>query len=391
MRPATAIINFIIFLSIFILLYASLHFYFYIKCVKSFRFFELHRLWFIFTLSLLLLSPILLNLFQNYKIGVFGYSLSYLGYLWMAFIFLFFSIQVCFDLLAGLLAFIGSRIHLSIFSIKWFTGHPPVFFLTLFLIFVVLVYGHFEVRSIRIEKISLEFDCMPQEMRKFRIVQISDIHFSIINKKELAEKIVRQINQLEPDLVVCTGDLIDRDLQDEEAVIARLNAVKARYGKYAVTGNHEFYTGIEKATAFTTQAGFKMIRNQVIPVTGWMNLIGVDDPAGRSFHPASYLREDELLKNIPSGKMNILLKHQPIVNPNSRDLFTLQLSGHIHKGQIFPFSLITALLYRYPSGYFELSPKSHLYVSRGTGTWGPPIRFLAPPEITVIEIVNKQP
>ena len=243
----------------------------------------------------------------------------------------------------------------------------------------------------RIEKISLESDLVPQEIQKFRIVQISDIHFSIINKKELAEKIVRQINQLEPDLVVCTGDLIDRGLPNEAAVITRLNAVKTRYGMYAVTGNHEFYTGIEKATAFITQAGFKMIRNQFIPVAGWINLVGVDDPAGRNFPSEIYLQEDEILKNIPSGKMNILLKHQPSVNPNSRDLFTLQLSGHVHKGQIFPFSLITALLYRYHSGYFELSPKSHLYVSRGTGTWGPPIRFLAPPEITVIEIVRKQP
>jgi hypothetical protein len=78
-----------------------------------------------------------------------------------------------------------------------------------------------------------------------------------------------------------------------------------------------------------------------------------------------------------------------MLNANSRDLFTLQLSGHVHKGQIFPFSLITALLYRYPSGYFELSPKSHLYVSKSTDTRGPPIRFLAPPEITVIEIVKK--
>ena len=391
MRPATAITQFIIFLSIFLIFYTSLHFYFYIKCVKSLRFFELHRLWFIFTLSLLLLSPILLNLFQNYNTGFFGYSLSYLGYLWMAFIFLFFSIHICIDLFTGLVVFIGSRIHLSIFPIKWFAGYQLGFFSTLLMIFTVLVYGHFEVRSIRIEKISLESDLIPQEIQKFRIVQISDIHFSIINKKELAEKIVRQINQLEPDLVVCTGDLIDRGLPNEAAVITRLNTIKARYGMYAVTGNHEFYTGIEKATAFITQAGFKMIRNQFIPVAGWINLVGVDDPAGRNFPSEIYLQEDEILKNIPSGKMNILLKHQPIVNPNSRDLFTLQLSGHVHKGQIFPFSLITALLYRYHSGYFELSPKSHLYVSRGTGTWGPPIRFLAPPEITVIEIVRKQP
>lgn len=391
MRSATAIFQFIIFISIFLIGYATLHFYFYIKCVKTLRFFEIHRLGFIVALLFLLFSPVLLNIFNNHRTGFWGYSLSYFGYLWMAFVFLFFSIHLGIDFLTRLVAFLNLRIPLSISSINLFTGRQPVFFSALFLVLTILIYGHFEVRNIRIERIGLVSDLMPPEMAKFRIVQISDLHFSIINKKELAEKIARQINQLEPDLVVCTGDMIDRGLQDETAVLARLNTIRAPYGKFAVTGNHEFYTGIEKATAFITQAGFIMIRNQAHPIADWLHLAGVDDPAGRNFQSALNPQEAEILKNIPSGKMVILLKHQPMVNASSRDLFFLQLSGHIHKGQIFPFSLITALLYRYHSGYFELSSKTHLYVSRGTGSWGPPIRFLSPPEITVIDIINKQP
>jgi hypothetical protein len=269
-------------------------------------------------------------------------------------------------------------------------GNKPAYLLSVFLILGILIYGHFEAKNIRIEKINIPSALVPQGMQNFRIVQISDLHFSIINGKELAAEVVDRINKLNPDVVVCTGDLIDRDLQDEEAVIVLFNKIKTRYGMYAVPGNHEFYTGIDKATAFTTKAGFKMIRNQTMTVADWINLTGVDDPAGRNFNLGSLLPEAEILKNVPSKKFNILLKHQPVLDPKSLGLFDLQLSGHVHKGQIFPFSIVTALLYRYASGYFQLSEQARLYVSRGTGTWGPPIRFLCPPEITVIEIIKKQ-
>jgi uncharacterized protein len=119
----------------------------------------------------------------------------------------------------------------------------------------------------------------------------------------------------------------------------------------------------------------------------WMSIAGLDDPAGRGNAGWKEVPERELLSQIPKSHFALLLKHRPYLDESSRGLFDLQLSGHTHKGQIFPFTLVIKLLYPKDGGRLDLSGGSTLYVSRGTGTWGPPIRFLVPPEVTVIDLV----
>jgi predicted MPP superfamily phosphohydrolase len=118
-----------------------------------------------------------------------------------------------------------------------------------------------------------------------------------------------------------------------------------------------------------------------------MNIVGVDDPAGPGFGSSSR-GERELLAAASNGAFTLFLKHRPGVDEQSVGLFDLQLSGHVHDGQIFPFRLITRLFYPFICGLHYLPGNSMLYVNRGSGTWGPPIRFLAPPEVTVIDIVR---
>jgi predicted MPP superfamily phosphohydrolase len=120
-------------------------------------------------------------------------------------------------------------------------------------------------------------------------------------------------------------------------------------------------------------------------VAGLLNIVGVDDPAAKRFGIDTNPSEAEILGKFSDDKLTILLKHRPMISEKSKGLFDLQLSGHLHKGQVFPFSLITSLLFPYHNGLFKLEGHSYIYVSRGTGTWGPPVRFLSPPEITVIE------
>ena len=120
-----------------------------------------------------------------------------------------------------------------------------------------------------------------------------------------------------------------------------------------------------------------------------MTIVGVDDPAGSGLRKSDGEIERELLGKAPADRFTLLLKHRPDVEKDSAGLFDLQLSGHVHKGQVFPFRLFTRLFYPMYAGFYELSTGSHLYVSRGTGTWGPPIRFLAPPEVTLIELVHE--
>jgi len=264
-------------------------------------------------------------------------------------------------------------------------GNKISFLFAVLLSIGIITYGSFEAKSPKAETLVLKTKKLPPGVNSFRIVQISDIHFSTINGVSLARKIVEKIESLDPDILVSTGDLTDRGLNEKERVIDLFKGLKAPYGKYAATGNHEFYTGINRATEFTESAGFKMLRNEGIEVAGLVNIVGVDDPAAKRFGLDANVSESALLGKFSNKKLTILLKHRPMLSEKSKGLFDLQLSGHLHKGQIFPFSLITSLLFPYHDGLFKLEGHSYLYVSRGTGTWGPPVRFLARPEITLIE------
>jgi predicted MPP superfamily phosphohydrolase len=162
-------------------------------------------------------------------------------------------------------------------------------------------------------------------------------------------------------------------------------------GKYAVTGNHEFISGIEYSTDFITKCGFRLIRNSLVNVRTDLNIAGIDDPTGRRFlKTEKNIHEETFMSGINPGKYTILLKHQPKINKKATRFFDLQLSGHTHGGQIFPFTLAVKLAFPYIYGLYSINDNTTLYVSRGTGTWGPPIRFLAPAEITVITLLPEE-
>ncbi len=128
-----------------------------------------------------------------------------------------------------------------------------------------------------------------------------------------------------------------------------------------------------------------MLRGEGLTIHGIINIAGVDDPAGKYFQVRE-ISEKIILPGLPSHLFTVLLKHQPVIDKEALGLFHLQLSGHTHKGQIYPFRYLTRLVFPLYTGYHRLSENTHLYVSRGSGTWGPPIRFLAPPEVTLIEL-----
>ncbi len=139
---------------------------------------------------------------------------------------------------------------------------------------------------------------------------------------------------------------------------------------------------------FTEKAGFRVLRGEALNIAGIITIAGVDDPTGKRDSLFRGTSERALLSGLPREKFTLLLKHMPVVDENAPGLFDLQLSGHTHKGQIFPFSLITRLFFQTYAGLVQLPNNSRLYVNRGSGTWGPPIRFLSPPEVTVIELVH---
>jgi len=312
---------------------------------------------------------------------------AYTGYLWMGFIFIYCAAALLLDVYHVVTAAIATAFGLDASAL---IPPPPVSFLTAAAVSLgVNLYGCCEAAHLKIERLTVESSRIPENVEQIRIVQISDVHVGLIVRGRRLERIVEEAAKHQPDILVSTGDLLDGETTDVTKAVALLKAVRPRYGKFAVMGNHEFFAGIATAVAFHEEAGFTVLRGEGT-AAGPIHIAGVDDPMGRHLDGGRRVRDGELLSKLGRDRFTLFLKHQPIMESAARGLFDLQLSGHTHKGQIFPFSLITRLFYRYHTGHFPLPDGSHLYVSRGAGTWGPPVRFLAPPEIAVIDIVSRK-
>jgi uncharacterized protein len=290
-------------------------------------------------------------------------------YGWMGFSFLFFWIGLALSCYDWLVRLAGQGSYFA-----------PTTFLTLTVAtLAVWVYGFVAARRIRIERVSIISDKLPAGFPGLRIAQISDLHLGVLIGQQRLDDVLQRIRDLAPDMLISTGDLVDAQAHFVDGLSSIFAALQPRYGKYAVTGNHERYAGLEHALDFHARSGFRLLRGEVVEVAGIV-LAGVDDPAVS----AQAADEAKLLASIPNDRFVILLKHQPRIDPQAH--FDLQLSGHTHKGQIFPFSLLVKLAYPVIAGLHVLDSGARLYVSRGTGTWGPPIRIFSPPEITLIEL-----
>jgi predicted MPP superfamily phosphohydrolase len=171
--------------------------------------------------------------------------------------------------------------------------------------------------------------------------------------------------------------------------------MQAPLGKFAIFGNHEFYQGSEASEAFHKLCGFDLLRQRNVAIGKELLIVGVDDTAGFHFHGPVFSDEDKVLPPLKPGAPDesrpvvLFLKHQPRVLDTSLGRFDLQLSGHTHGGQIFPFNLIIREIYGRYRGLYDLGQGSKLYVCKGAGTWGPPIRLFAQPEVALIVLTTK--
>ena len=336
---------------------------------------------------LMIFAPIIVRLLERNDLVTPARFFAYIGYIWMGLLFLFFSFAVALDAYRLILEAIN-RVFSADFS-RLSLSKAECFFIPLFLSMGITIFGFFEALNIKTERVIIRTDTITQKIGGLKIVQISDVHLGLIVGKHRLKKIVERIKDEKPDILVSTGDLVDGQMNNLSGLAGMIREIPTKYGKYAVTGNHEFYAGLQDALKITTDAGFRVLRQEGLNIPGVINIAGVDDPAGKRYGLAPNVSEKVLLSKLPRNYFTLLLKHRPRLNETDGGLFDLQLSGHTHKGQIFPFSLIVKLFYRNFNGLASLGNQSYIYVSRGTGTWGPPVRFIAPPEITVIELVHE--
>lgn len=320
-------------------------------------------------------APLIIRIAERQGLEEAAVFLSWIGYLWMAVIFLFFSFSAVSD---------GAIMVLKSFFPSILNLKPVAFYLCLFLSLSLTVYGYIDALNIRTERIEIKSNKIN---RPVRIVQISDVHIGLIIKGERLKRIINKVKEAKPDILVSTGDLVDGQTDRLDGLSELFQEINPPYGKYAITGNHEFYAGLDQALSFAEKAGFKILRGEALYLPELnLSIAGVDDPAGKGFGLYRDIDEERLLAGLKPDSFILFLKHRPIVKKSSIGLFDLQLSGHTHKGQIFPFSILTGLYYQKDSGCLKDLNGCYLYVSRGSGTWGPPVRVFAPPEVTVIEI-----
>ena len=374
-----------LFLLVFFFIYGALHLHAFLRAKAAFDFGARTGIILVFFFIVMVLAPVIIRQSENAGFDLFARYMAWIGYTWLGFIFLFFSASLLVDFYR-LVVYLGSALlhkELAFFALTAKT----VFIIPFFMAICISVYGYNEALNIRTEHVVINTTKLPKGVDRIRIAQISDVHLGLLVRKERLGLILEKVKTAAPDILVSTGDLVDGQINNLEGLADMIKEINPRYGKFAVLGNHEYYAGLKQAIEFKKVAGFTLLRGEGISIDGIINLIGVDDPAAKYFNGYDESMEKHLLASFPRERFTILLKHRPLINKDSLGLFDLQLSGHVHKGQIFPFSLLTKIYYPKDAGLLRVNG-GILYVSRGSGTWGPPIRFLAPPEVTVIDIVR---
>ncbi len=235
-------------------------------------------------------------------------------------------------------------------------------------------------RMPKLTEVEIELPRLPQGLDGFTIVQLSDLHLGAVVPMEKFARIAERVAALKPDMIVLTGDISDAGLKKNAPAGAFL---RAPHGVFAVMGNHEFYHGLEDSARVLQDMGARVLRNEVAAAPCGIQVIGVDD-----IRTARVSRPEvaELLRRLDPAKPSIFLSHQPLdFDLAAQAGVGLMLSGHTHEGQIWPFGLIVRLFYPHFHGLYK-ERASWLYVSAGTGQWGPPMRLFTRAEIVRIRL-----
>ncbi len=240
-------------------------------------------------------------------------------------------------------------------------------------------------------EIPIRLSKLPKALEGLTIVQLTDLHVSHIIRRPFVEELVRRTNALKPDLVAITGDLVDGDVDQIAEAVAPLRNLKSRYGTFFVTGNHDYYWGDEQWAAALARMDIQVLRNRLVRIGdagASLDLVGVDDWGARNLpRHGGYDLKRAIVDRTPD-RAAVLLAHEPAnFETAAASGMDLQLSGHTHGGQVFPMTALVGMRWRYNRGLYKQGD-GQLYVSRGIGFWGPPMRVGSNPEIAKVILLT---
>ena len=330
-------------------------------------------------ISILALSFLAGRILERYTVCAASDFLIWIGALWLGiFIYLFFGFIIA-DSIQGI-------VHLFTKT----TNLQKVAYSIIIVASIIISFaGYINARTPHVKEITIHID-KPSSIKNLRIAYASDIHLGSIIANSRLQKLVMLINTAQPDLIIFGGDILDEDIKPviENNLGELLVKLKAPYGVIAVPGNHEYIGGIDNAVNYITNHNIKVLRDDIFTI-GDIQIIGRDDRMKPAFTGQNRLPIDNLLKKVNIKKPVIVIDHQPIAISKTAALpVDLLLSGHSHHGQLFPFNYITAKLYEISWGY-KILHNTHVYVSSGYGTWGPPMRTNSYSEIVIFNLTFK--
>lgn len=378
----------IVFLTVVLTVYISLNYYIFIRGWQSLTGFSGIRTYYLILFLIISLSYILGRFGERICVSHFTNVFIWIGSFWLAAMMYFFLIVLFFDiirLINHIIPFFPSFIvaQYSLVKLLIFVG-------SLILIMILLIYGNINARNIQIKTLDIRINKSLE--RPINIVMLSDVHLGTIINRNRLSRIVKEINKLNPDIVLFVGDIVDEDIKP----VIRFNLgemllnIKAKYGVYAIAGNHEYIGGAEKADKYLSSHGIKMLRDTTILINNSFYICGREDRDSERFSGKKRKELKDLLVGIDTNKTLIVLNHQPTKLYEAVELgVDLHLSGHTHNGQLFPFNFITKKIYEISYGY-KKTGNSNFYVSSGVGSWGPPIRIGNKPEIVNIKLWGKE-
>jgi predicted MPP superfamily phosphohydrolase len=370
------------FFLVFLLLYGAMNSYLLWKVWAAFPGLGHLRLGIAAFLLLMVLAPIAVHQLDRAGHAGAARACAAVGYTWLAVVLWFFVLALAADawcLLVRLACAAGAPLRVLLPSPQATVVAVGV------LVVLGLAWGLVEAQCVYLHRITVTVPGLPRGLEGVTIAQISDLHLGASTGRGRLDKTLRLIEQAHPDVLVATGDLPDSRLENIRPLAEAMRGVSAPLGKFAVLGNHEFYIGLDNSLPFLELAGFRVLRRQAVTVGAGLRIAGVDDPAGR-YAGGPDLTDEQAVLPAEKTAPTILLKHQPAVRESSLGRFDLQLSGHTHGGQILPWHVVTRLVYRHYRGWYDLPGGAVLYATTGSGTWGPPVRLLARPEVALFTL-----
>ncbi|MGO9832586.1 MAG: metallophosphoesterase [Polyangiaceae bacterium] len=248
--------------------------------------------------------------------------------------------------------------------------------------------GVANARGFDVKRVRVPLARLPRAASGYSIVQMTDVHVGPTIGKDFVERIVSETNALAPDMVVITGDLVDGTVEQLAHLVEPLRNLRARDGVFFVTGNHEYYSGANEWIAHLATLGIRVLRNERVAIRDAFDLAGVDDASAHRMLPDHGQDVARAVNGRDPSRAVVLLAHQPkAVRDARRADVDLQLSGHVHGGQLVPFNWLVRLDQPFVSGLHKVE-RTWIYVSTGTGYWGPPMRVGPGAELTRVELVS---